>query len=460
VRLRALTVIVGFVLVLSAATASAGVGVWTTNSSAYPVYGQVIIDPEGTIYAGTGNGIIKSSNNGVSWSVVPSDGLNGTGFGPLAAGPSGTIYGQIITYDGPNASFQDVKTVDGGTHWSYLSIDSKAIVLDPTNPAVLYSFAVPIPKPYLPLHDTLRRSADGGATWSEIDQGLGLAQTAVSEFAIDPKSPSTLYVSTYDAVSGSTSIFKSVDSGQSWTLLTDQIVGGLLVVDPLSPSTIYSTGGGGAFFKSVDGGQTFELISTGFTGGGGVSSFVIDPVHTNRLYAASPAPQGVFQSLDSGSTWSPIDAGLARDALRVWSVAIDPTGTYLHAITQDPGVFDYQISSCALDAHTLCLNNGRFAVTADFQSTPEGPSAPATAVPLTTDTGYFWFFDPSNIELVTKVLDGCAVNGNYWFFASGLTSVGVQISVTDTVTGASKPYSNTLGTAFQPIQDTAAFPCP
>jgi len=116
--------------------------------------------------------------------------------------------------------------------------------------------------------------------------------------------------------------------------------------------------------------------------------------------------------------------------------------------------------TCPADAHTLCLNNGRFAVAADFQTTPDGPSAPATAVPLTSDTGYFWFFDHSNVEVVTKVLEGCSTNGHFWFFASGLTNVGVQISVTDTLTGASKPYSNPVGTAFQPIQDTAAFPCP
>jgi virginiamycin B lyase len=117
-------------------------------------------------------------------------------------------------------------------------------------------------------------------------------------------------------------------------------------------------------------------------------------------------------------------------------------------------------ASCHADAHTLCLNSDRFSVTADFQPTPEGPSTPATAVPLTPDTGYFWFFDPSNVELVTKVLDGCSTNGNFWFFASGLTNVGVQITVTDTLTGASKPYSNAVGAAFPPIQDTAAFPCP
>ena len=58
------------------------------------------------------------------------------------------------------------------------------------------------------------------------------------------------------------------------------------------------------------------------------------------------------------------------------------------------------------------------------------------------------------------MLNGCAKNSHYWFFASGLTNVGVQINVTDTATGTSKPYSNALGSAFQPIQDTSAFLCP
>jgi hypothetical protein len=99
-------------------------------------------------------------------------------------------------------------------------------------------------------------------------------------------------------------------------------------------------------------------------------------------------------------------------------------------------------------------------VTADFQSTPEGPSAPATAVPLTSDTGYFWFFDPSNIELVVEVLTGCTVIGEYWVFAGGLTDVDVQLKVMDPVTGASESYSNSVGTPFQPIQDSSAFPSP
>ena len=155
-----------------------------------------------------------------------------------------------------------------------------------------------------------------------------------------------------------------------------------------------------------------------------------------------------------------MNAGLAAPA-SVYSLAIDPHGEFLHAAAAT-GVFDYQLASstCLVDAHTLCLNSGRFLATASFQTTPSGPSAPATAVPLTGDTGYFWFFDPANIELVTKVLDGCAVSGNFWFFAGGLTDVGVEIDVTDTLTGRAKSYSNSVGTAFQPIQDSSAFPCP
>ena len=80
-------------------------------------------------------------------------------------------------------------------------------------------------------------------------------------------------------------------------------------------------------------------------------------------------------------------------------------------------------------------------------------------VSLTGDSGYFWFFDAANIELVVKVLDACTL-GNFWVFAGGLTNVGVTLIVEDTQTGASKTYTNPIGTAFAPLQDTKAFSCP
>ncbi len=117
------------------------------------------------------------------------------------------------------------------------------------------------------------------------------------------------------------------------------------------------------------------------------------------------------------------------------------------------------LGACVPNANTLCLESSRFRVTA-FWTNPDNSSGSGTAVPLSGDSGYFWFFSADNIELVVKVLDGCAVNSNHWVFASGLTNVNVTMIVEDTVTGRSQTYLNPQGQAYQPLQDTSAFPCP
>ena len=117
-------------------------------------------------------------------------------------------------------------------------------------------------------------------------------------------------------------------------------------------------------------------------------------------------------------------------------------------------------SACVADATTLCLNGGRFRVTA-YYSADDGASGAGNARVLTGDSGYFWFFDAANIELVVKVLDACTFSTpNFWVFAGGLTNVGVNLIVEDTVTGASQTYTNPIGNPYQPLQDTRAFPCP
>lgn len=121
-----------------------------------------------------------------------------------------------------------------------------------------------------------------------------------------------------------------------------------------------------------------------------------------------------------------------------------------------------QAPLCVPDVYTLCLNGDRFAVTAAYQQTPSGPSYMAHAVPLTGDTGYFWFFDSNNVELVVKVLNACGEPFNsYWVFAAGLTNLGVSLFVTDLRYNETRSYMNQLGTPFTPIQDTSAFStCP
>jgi hypothetical protein len=112
---------------------------------------------------------------------------------------------------------------------------------------------------------------------------------------------------------------------------------------------------------------------------------------------------------------------------------------------------------CTPGASTLCLSGGRYRVQASWR-TPDGRTGAGQAVSLTGDTGYFWFFNAANVEMVIKVLDACGLNGKYWVFAGGLTDVQTDITVTDTLTGTVKTYRNPQGTAFQPIQDTGAFP--
>ncbi len=116
---------------------------------------------------------------------------------------------------------------------------------------------------------------------------------------------------------------------------------------------------------------------------------------------------------------------------------------------------------CVADAQTMCLNNGRFEVRAVWTK-PDATTGSGTPVKLTDDSGYFWFFDPSNIEIVLKVLNGCGLNNAYWVFAAGLTNVGVDLQITDTQTGIVYDKHNPVGTAYAPVQDTSAFPtsCP
>jgi hypothetical protein len=113
---------------------------------------------------------------------------------------------------------------------------------------------------------------------------------------------------------------------------------------------------------------------------------------------------------------------------------------------------------CTPDANSLCLW-GRFRASADWQA-EDGSIQHAAAVTLTDESGYFSFFGASNVELVLKVHDGCAVNQWWWAFAAGLTNVQVSVTLTDTATNASLTYVNPSGVAFPSIQDTVAFPCP
>ena len=113
-------------------------------------------------------------------------------------------------------------------------------------------------------------------------------------------------------------------------------------------------------------------------------------------------------------------------------------------------------AACVAGPTALCLNGGRFRVEINWKDFT-GRTGAGQAAPLTSDTGTFWFFNSSNVEVVVKVLDGRALNGKWWVFFGALSNVEYTITVTDTTTGGAKTYRNPSG-QFASAGDTSAFP--
>jgi streptogramin lyase len=139
------------------------------------------------------------------------------------------------------------------------------------------------------------------------------------------------------------------------------------------------------------------------------------------------------------------------------AIAAGPDGNLWFTEAGQSAIGRITLGSCG-GPTTLCLG-GRFLAEATWEGIAPVPP-PATAVRMTDDTGYFWFYDATNVEVVVKVINGCAINHHYWVFAAGLTDVLVNLSVQDAQTGTVRQYTNPWGTPFAPVQDTSAFPCP
>lgn len=117
---------------------------------------------------------------------------------------------------------------------------------------------------------------------------------------------------------------------------------------------------------------------------------------------------------------------------------------------------DLANGSCTSNQLSLCLNDNRFFVQVNWRDF-KGNTGNGKAVPVTGDTGAFWFFDDANLELVLKVLDARAINGHFWVYFGALSNVEFEVTVLDTQTGRVARYENPLGT-FASEGDTTAIP--
>ncbi len=220
----------------------------------------------------------------------------------------------------------------------------------------------------------------------------------------------------------------------------------------------------------LDIGATYHFGGKVFIPGGNTASggayFILIPFPQADCQGAPPPAGGFLQtgSVFTVGAWTDSEITFTNTfALsgQVWA-AIAPQTTGSFQANFDDMVVAPGALSCPSDLlGSLCLVDSRFTVSAGFKLA-DGDQGIAHAVPLGAgnSSGYYWFFDVSNAEVVVKLIDGCAVNGHFWFFAAGLTNLEVQIGIIDTQTGATKLYTNPANTPFAPIQDTAALACP
>ena len=99
----------------------------------------------------------------------------------------------------------------------------------------------------------------------------------------------------------------------------------------------------------------------------------------------------------------------------------------------------------------LYLQGCRFHARVNWRHPETGEEGTGVAVSLSRDTGVFWFFDRSNIELTVKLLDGTGHNGHWWVFWSHMTDLEVWLEITDTQSGSVVRFT-------EPGSDTLAFP--
>jgi photosystem II stability/assembly factor-like uncharacterized protein len=413
----------------------------------------------GIVWAGTLDaGVLRSTDGGSTWSAQ-NEGLTNPRIRELEVAPSSSL----VLYAGTDAGV--FRSLNGGANWEPaneglpepvegLPEPVTALAVDPASSSTLYAGSIDGVSPY-----AIYKSVNAGSTWTSVKAGLS---TYVGALAAVPGTPTTVYA----GLSDGGGLLKSVDGGATWSPLAVEGLAGTsitsLALDPGTPATIYAvsayTGGRpgslplpGSVFKSVDGGLRWMRILETLD----PIRIAVNPFSPNEVYLSKVG--GVLRSRDGGANWRPAGAGLfgipSSYAFAPGAPSTVYAGTHL-------GLFGANFTAtaegnCGADSVTLCLQDSRFSVQIAWR-TPTGPTAAGQSLPLTSDTGAFWFFQSPNLELMVKVLDGRAINGRFWVFCGSLTNVEFTLTVTDTQTGAVRTYSNPPG-QLASFADTGAF---
>ena len=315
--------------------------VWISKGPEGGRINAIAIDPmtPTTIYAGTDDGLFKSTDGGESWRTVNTGSYRD--IGALAIDPltpttffyAGMATGVIIR---PDLMLGVFRSTDGGENWRRVNtglprnpwVDTLAI--DPVTPTTLYAGIT---------REGVFKSIDSGENWHEVNSGLPHpgeeSELFLIDFlAIDPLTPTTLYAGMTDD-----GLFKSTDGGENWravgTGLPDNISFTTFAIDPLTPVILYAATTNDGVYKSMDGGESWRAVNSALSNKR-VSFLVINPLTPSTLYAGTDYG-GMFISKDGGENWR--ESNSEQAYIYVYTLVIDPlTPTTLYMGTSS-GVF-------------------------------------------------------------------------------------------------------------------------
>ncbi len=217
------------------------------------------------------------------------------------------------------------RTTDYGSTWVPLFDDQPtgsigAIAVALSNPQIIYvGSGAGIIRPDLSTGDGMYKSTDGGRTWTH----LGLRDTQmIADVAVDPRNPDRLFVAALGHPYGPNEergIFRSTDGGRTFqkVLYRDAYTSGNnVLIDPSNPQTVYATlwqqqqafresaefgGAGNGIFKSMDGGTTWRPLTQGL------------PAVIEANLAIAPSNPRLIYAMVAGTPQSAANAGPGRD---------------------------------------------------------------------------------------------------------------------------------------------------
>jgi photosystem II stability/assembly factor-like uncharacterized protein len=241
-------------------------------------------DPD-VIYVGTASGgLWKSENGGVAWTPIFEKEATAS-IGAVAIQQSNPSVVWVGTGEGNprnslNGGYGIYKSLDGGKNWKLMGLEKTRhihrVVIDPTNPDVVYVAAIGSPWGEHPERGVYK-TTDGGQTWNKIL--FVNNKTGAAELVIDPTNPNKLIAAMWEhkrepwffnSGGPGSGLYVTHDGGKNWEKRTDE--DGLpkgdlgrigIAIAASNPKIVYALveAKKNALYKSEDGGFKWEIIN-------------------------------------------------------------------------------------------------------------------------------------------------------------------------------------------------------